>query len=80
MYEKIDRDYYNSIFREKAIYVWGIGETTRDLIRRIPSLNVLACIDSNCETEFVRIENKDIAVILPSNEEKCVLYSCKYLL
>lgn len=81
LYEKIDRDYYNSIFREKAIYVWGIGGTARDLIRRIPSLNVLACIDSNGETEFVRIENKDIAVILPSQMKKnvfCIVASIYY--
>lgn len=79
--EKINRDYYNSIFKEKAIYIWGTGGTSKELINRIPTLNVLAFVDSECREESVNIGNKEVTVILPSQmKEKafCIVASIYY--
>lgn len=81
MFEKINRDYYNSLFRKKEIYIWGTGGTAQDLLRRIPTLKIRAFIDSYKKIDLFMIHSKEYPIILPAEIEDnvfCIIASIYY--
>lgn len=81
LYEKMDQSYYNELFKGKEIYIWGTGGTAKTLIDRIPSLKILAFIDSNHKEETIRVDKKEIKIILPSEMKDdvfCIVASIYY--
>ena len=65
--ERLDYEYYNNIFKDKKIAIYGIGNTTRELIKRIPSLRVSQFIDSHERKADVEIEHCKVDCIVPED-------------
>lgn len=77
----IDKDYYDTLFKNKEIYVWGIGKTTQALLKRIPYLKILAFVDDYAAQKYFQVENTKYPVILPEemdNNVFCIVSSVYY--
>lgn len=77
----IDKDYYETLFKNKEIYVWGIGKTTQTLLKKIPYLKILAFVDSYATQKYFQVKNTKYPVILPEEMENnvfCIVSSVHY--
>lgn len=79
-----DKEFYEKLLKNNPIYVYGTGQTTDELLRRIPYLNVKAFVDSfHCHEKerYLYYGEKYIPVIAPCEMEHgvyCIVSSIYY--